>query len=64
MADAIALARAIDGVLRGGYSGVLSDPDHTRVHGIFRRGPYVDGYSDLNRSYVRTMEYLVNYNQS
>jgi hypothetical protein len=64
MADAIALARAIDGVLRGGYSGVLADPDHTRVHGIFRRGPYVDGYSDLNRSYVRTMEYLVNYNQS
>jgi hypothetical protein len=63
MADAIRLARAIDGVLRGGYSGKLPDDDATFVHGIFRRGPYVDGFSDLNRSYVRTMEYLVNYNQ-
>lgn len=62
-ADAIALARAIDGVLRGGYSGTLSDPDNTVVVGIFRQGAFVDGYSDTNRSYVRTLEYLVNYQQ-
>ena len=63
MADAIALARAIDGVLRGGYSGVLPDADHTVVQGIFRMAPFTDGFSDANRSYVRTLEYLVNYDQ-
>lgn len=63
MPDAIALARAIDGVLRGGYAGTLPDPDATVVQGIFRQGPYVDGFSDANRSYVRTLEYLINYNQ-
>jgi hypothetical protein len=62
-ADAQALARAIDGVLRGGFAGTLSDPDHTLVQGIFRQGPFLDGFSDSNRSFVRTLEYLVNYNQ-
>ena len=64
MANAIALARAIDAVLRGVYSGTLSDPDATVVQGIFRMGPFLDGFSDANRSYVRTLEYLVNYNQT
>ena len=63
MANAITLARAIDAVLRGGYTGVLSDPDHTFVQGVFRMGPFIDGFSDVNRSFVRTLEYLVNYDQ-
>lgn len=63
MANAITLARAIDGVLRGGFQGTLSDPDHTVVLGIFRRDPFIDGFSDANRSYVRTAEYLVQYYQ-
>jgi hypothetical protein len=63
MQNAITLARAVDVVLRGGYSGVLSDTDRTRVFGIFRRGPFLDGYSDANRSFVRTMEYEIQYAQ-
>ena len=63
MAHAVQLARAIDGVLRGGYAGVLSDPDHTRVQGIFRQPPLADGFSDLTRSYVRTLEYKIQYDQ-
>jgi hypothetical protein len=61
MANAITLAAAVDAVLRGGYSGTLSDPDHTIVYGIFRRAPFLDGFSDLNRSFVRTMEYEIQY---
>lgn len=59
----ILLARAIDSVLRGGYSGVLTDPDSTVVLGIFRQNHFVDGYDDTNRSFCRTMDYLVNYQQ-
>lgn len=62
-ADAIALARAIDKVLRGAFKGALADPDATYVDSIFRREPFVDGFSDVNRSYVRSLEYLINYNQ-
>lgn len=62
-ADAIDLARAIDNVLRGGWSGTLPDTDNTVVQGIFRQGFFVDGFSDVNRTYVRTLEYLVNYQQ-
>jgi hypothetical protein len=63
MANAITLARAIDGVLRGSWAGVLPDPDATVVQGIFRRAPVVDGFDDVNRSYVRTLEYMVQYEQ-
>jgi hypothetical protein len=63
MVQAMTLARAIDGVLRGGYSGTLPDPDNTRVFGIQRIGPYLDGYSDANRSFVRTLEYKIDYAQ-
>lgn len=63
-ADAIALARAIDGVLRGGFRGHLADPDATYVFGIFRLPPFVDGYNDTNRSYVRSLEYVIQYQQS
>lgn len=63
MAGAIQLARAIDGVLRGGFSGVLPDPDATLVYGIYRQPGFIDGFSDLNRSYVRSLEYHVGYAQ-
>jgi hypothetical protein len=63
MANAITLARAIDSVLRGAPSMTLPDPDHTVVQGIFRESAEIDGYSDMNRSFVRTLEYRVVYNQ-
>ena len=62
-ADAIRLARGIDEVLRGGFAGVLPDPDSTVVQGIFRSDPFIDGFSDADRSYVRTLEYTVVYDQ-
>ena len=61
MAGAIVLAQAIKVVLRDFEQGQLTDPDHTMVFGIHRQGPQVDGFSDVNRSYVRTLEYLVQY---
>jgi hypothetical protein len=60
---AITLARAIDKVLRGVFQGVLPDPDNTYVFGIYRQPPVVDGYSDVNRSFVRSLEYRVIYQQ-
>ena len=63
MANAMTLARAIDGVLRGGFQGFLPDPDNTYVHGIFRQGPFIDGFSDLNHSFVRSLEYRIDYDQ-
>jgi len=63
MADAISLARAVDGVLRGGWSGTLPDPDATVVQGIFRLPGSVDGFNDASRSYVRSLEYSVRYVQ-
>lgn len=64
MPDAILLAAAIDGVLRGNWSGTLPDPDSTKVDSIrcLPGGP--DGYSDTNRSYVRSLEYSVQFYQS
>jgi len=61
--DAINLARAIETVLRPGFKGNLPDPAATYVFGLFRLPPWVDGYSDANRSYVRSLEYTVQYNQ-
>lgn len=63
MSNAITLARAIDGVLRGGYSGTLADSDHTIVYGIFRLGSFIDGFSSVSRTYVRTIEYKIQYSQ-
>src|SRR5207248_2519193 len=63
MSHATSLARAIDGVLRGSYAGVLTDTDATRVTGIFRLPSCVDGFSDASRSYVRSLEYRVHYYQ-
>ena len=63
MTNAITLARAIDGILRGGFRGTLSDPDSTVVQGIFRTSAFLDGFNDVSRTWVRSLEYLVQYNQ-
>ncbi len=62
--DAINLARDIRKVLRGRYRGNLPDTDSTYVFGIFREPGAVDGYSDANRSFVRSLEYLIVYQQT
>lgn len=61
--DSIALARAIDGVLRGGWSGKLPDTDQTVVFGIFRSSELIDGFNVASRTYVRTLEYRIQYAQ-
>jgi len=63
-ANAITLALAIDKILRGVFRGTLADPDATVVDSIFREPTFLDGFSDANRSYVRSLEYLINYIQS
>jgi hypothetical protein len=65
-ADAISLAAAIKSVLRSGLSGRLgsADPDNTLVDSIIRQPSQVDGFNDANRTYVRSLEYLVSYYQS
>jgi hypothetical protein len=63
MANAITLSRSIDNVLRGGFKGTLSDPDNTVVQGIFRLPSFVDGFNDINRSFVRSTEYRISYVQ-
>jgi len=63
-ADSISLARRIDGVLRGARSVTLPDADSTFVQAIHRDPPAIDGINDLNRSFVRTLQYTVTYNQT
>src|SRR5579885_2800282 len=60
---AIQLARSIDNILRGGFQGNLPDPDNTYVFGVYREHSAVDGYNDANRSYVRSQEYRIIYQQ-
>ena len=64
--DAVSLARGIQSVLRGGLNGFsLPDPDATWVYVLTEsEASGVDGYSDANRSYVRSLEYLVQYSQN
>jgi hypothetical protein len=64
MTNAITLARSIDSVLRGSWSGTLQDADHTVVQGIFRLPSMVDGFNDINRSFVRSLEYQINFIQA
>ena len=61
-ADCINLARAIDDVLSG-YSGVLADPDTTRVHGCFRSN-VVDFFDDPGRTSRRILEYEICFTQT
>ena len=63
MAHAITLARGIDNVLRGSWSGTLDDPDATVVQAILRLPSFVDGFNDANRTFVRSLEYQVIYVQ-
>ena len=63
-ADATNLYRAIDKVLRGGYRGYLPDVDSTYVFGVYREDPGPDGFSDANRTYVRTLQYRIIYQQN
>jgi hypothetical protein len=60
----LTLARAIQRALMGGFSGQLPDADATFVAGIFRMPGQSDGYSDANHSYVRSLEYAVQYRQT
>ncbi len=61
--DAIDLARRIERVMRGAFRGNFPDPDSTYVFGIFAESRGVDGYSDINRTFVRSLEYSIVYQQ-
>jgi hypothetical protein len=42
----------------------LSDPDSTYVDSIVQLDSLVDGFAQSNRTYVRSLEYVVNYIQT
>ena len=63
-ANSITLANAIKKILDPGFQGEFSDPDETLVAAIFRLHSQIDGFSDSNRSYVRSLEYAVMYRPS
>lgn len=58
-ADAIRLAHAINAMLSG-YTGVLSDPDATRVQGCFQSNK-IDFFDDASRTPRRLLEYQLWY---
>jgi hypothetical protein len=59
MSDAISLAAAITSTLSGGWHGTLSSGEV--VLGIYRLPSQVDGYDDINRTFIRSLEYQVQY---
>jgi hypothetical protein len=59
--DCIALANAIDAVVNG-YHGTLTDADSTVVQGIFQSTAF-GFYDGASRSYRRTLEYDVWFDQ-
>jgi hypothetical protein len=61
-ADSQQLARAIQGVLRGGYQGTLPDSDATVVQAIFQMG-LADGFNNVNQTFIRSIDYCVSYIQ-
>jgi hypothetical protein len=61
MKDAIYLAKDITSLLSGGWQGTLNDLDSTVVNGIFQLPGFVDGYSDTNRTFVRSIDYAIWY---
>jgi hypothetical protein len=63
MTNVITLARAITSVLSGAPTGVFTDPDETVFLGIFQQPSCVDSFSEDNRSFVRSLEYRINYYQ-
>jgi hypothetical protein len=58
--DAVALARAIDRVLRG-YQGILPDPEATIVFGCFRSDLMDPPFDAAARSYRRMLEYEIDF---
>jgi hypothetical protein len=61
-ADSFALAHSITNVLSGGFRGVFTDADSTRVAGIYQLpSSGIDGFNDANRSFVRSLEYEIQY---
>ena|SRR5579883_3551660 len=61
-AASMALANAIDAILRPGFSGRFADPGETLVFQIHRLDQK-DGFSDANRSFVRSLDYSISYQQ-
>jgi hypothetical protein len=59
--DAVSLARAVQKALDPGFTGTFADPDSTFVVGLFRLPHQVDLFSDANRTYVRALEYAVQF---
>ena len=57
--ECLQLAMAIDNVLNT-YRGDLSDPDTTRVQGIFR-ADITDFFDDSVRNYRRMLEYEIHF---
>ena len=56
------LSDAIAAILDPGFSGQFPDPDSTLVRGIFRlRSSGLSGFSDANHSYVRSLEYEIQF---
>jgi hypothetical protein len=60
---ALSLAYAIQNVLRGSFRGTFSDPDSTKVEGIFQLPNAVSGINDISRTFVQSLEYDVFYYQ-
>lgn len=58
MQDAITLANTVDSVLSGGLGDSLT------MQSIFKLPSQVDGYSDTNRTFIRSLEYQIHYVQS
>jgi hypothetical protein len=57
------MSNAIDGVLRGVWSGTMSDSQSTIVNGIFKTNTDITGFRDENKSFVRSLGYTVQYYQ-
>jgi hypothetical protein len=57
MQDAITLANTVDKVLSGGLG------DSVTIEAIFKLPSQVDGYSDSNRTFIRSLEYQIHYIQ-
>jgi hypothetical protein len=62
-ADKLAMAKAIRLALRGSFRGAFPDPDATMVDSIIPLDSQVDGFAPANRTYVRSLEYQINYYQ-
>lgn len=58
--DAQSLAYKIDAVLNG-FRGTLSDPDATRIDGMFRTDRMGPNYQSASRNFAVLLEYLVSY---